>query len=50
MELARTDFYLDGRWVTSSHGETLPVHNPATEEVIATVPAGRAADVDRAVA
>ncbi|SIQ74504.1 aldehyde dehydrogenase family protein [Micromonospora avicenniae] len=50
MELARTDFYLDGRWVTSPDGETLPVHNPATEEVIATVPAGRAADVDRAVA
>ncbi|MEU4677586.1 aldehyde dehydrogenase family protein [Micromonospora sp. NPDC023737] len=50
MELARTDFYLDGRWVTSSDGETLPVHNPTTEEVIATVPAGRAADVDRAVA
>ncbi|MER7441395.1 aldehyde dehydrogenase family protein [Micromonospora avicenniae] len=50
MELARTDFYLDGRWVASPDGETLPVHNPATEEVIATVPAGRAADVDRAVA
>lgn len=50
MELDRTGFYLDGRWVTSADGATLPVHNPATEEVIATVPAGTAADVDRAVA
>ncbi|MEV5693687.1 aldehyde dehydrogenase family protein [Micromonospora globbae] len=50
MDLARTDFYLDGRWVTASGGETIPVHNPATEEVIAAVPAGTAADVDRAVA
>ncbi|MEV1147506.1 aldehyde dehydrogenase family protein [Micromonospora sp. NPDC049799] len=50
MDLARTDLYLDGRWVTASDGATLPVHNPATEEVVATVPAGTAADVDRAVA
>ncbi|MEU5565142.1 aldehyde dehydrogenase family protein [Micromonospora musae] len=50
MDLARTDFYLDGRWVTPSGASPLPVHNPATEEVIATVPAGNATDVDRAVA
>ncbi|MEV6376205.1 aldehyde dehydrogenase family protein [Micromonospora musae] len=50
MDLARTDLYLDGRWVTPSGASPLPVHNPATEEVIATVPAGTAADVDRAVA
>jgi aldehyde dehydrogenase (NAD+) len=50
MDLARTDLYLDGRWVTASDGATLPVHNPATEEVVAAVPAGTAADVDRAVA
>ncbi|MCM0675129.1 aldehyde dehydrogenase family protein [Micromonospora phytophila] len=50
MDLARTDFYLDGRWVAASSGQTLAVGNPATEEVIATVPAGTAADVDRAVA
>ncbi|MGW5668292.1 aldehyde dehydrogenase family protein [Micromonospora sp. NPDC003776] len=50
MELTRTDLYLDGHWVTASTGETIPVQNPATEEVIAAVPAGTAADVDRAVA
>ncbi|WP_405096048.1 aldehyde dehydrogenase family protein [Micromonospora sp. NBC_01412] len=49
MDLARTDFYLDGRWAAASGSGTLPVHNPATEEVIATVPAGTADDVDRAV-
>ncbi|MEV4481903.1 aldehyde dehydrogenase family protein [Micromonospora coxensis] len=50
MELARTDFYLDGRWVAASGADTIEVQNPATEEVIASVPAGSAADVDRAVA
>jgi aldehyde dehydrogenase (NAD+) len=49
MDLTRTDLYLDGHWVTASTGELIPVENPATEEVIATVPAGTAADVDRAV-
>ncbi|MBO4205967.1 aldehyde dehydrogenase family protein [Micromonospora echinofusca] len=49
MDLARTDLYLDGRWVPASTDRTLPVHNPATEQVVATVPAGTAADVDRAV-
>ncbi|MGN9777076.1 aldehyde dehydrogenase family protein [Micromonospora sp. H33] len=50
MDLARTDLYLDGHWVTASSRKTLEVHNPTTEEVVATVPAGSAADVDRAVA
>lgn len=50
MEPARTDIYLDGAWVAPASGGHLPVHNPTTEEVLATVPAGTAADVDRAVA
>ncbi|MGS2616766.1 aldehyde dehydrogenase family protein [Micromonospora sp. LZ34] len=50
MDLARTDIYLDGAWVAASSGQTLAVRNPATEEVVATVPAGTADDVDRAVA
>ncbi|SCG55218.1 aldehyde dehydrogenase family protein [Micromonospora halophytica] len=49
MELARTDFYLDGRWVTASDADSIEVQNPATEEVVARVPAGSATDVDRAV-
>ncbi|MFI7426504.1 aldehyde dehydrogenase family protein [Micromonospora sp. NPDC049836] len=50
MEPARTDIYLDGAWVAPSSAGHIPVHNPTTEEVLATVPAGTAADVDRAVA
>ncbi|MGX6602391.1 aldehyde dehydrogenase family protein [Micromonosporaceae bacterium Da 78-11] len=46
----RTKLYLGGEWVTPSSGGTIAVHNPATEEILAHVPAGTAADVDRAVA
>jgi aldehyde dehydrogenase (NAD+) len=52
--IVRTDhleFYIDGRWVPpATEGKTLDVVNPATEEVIARISAGSAADVDRAVA
>jgi aldehyde dehydrogenase (NAD+) len=41
--------YIDGRWMPSARSTTIPVINPATEEVIADVPAGTAADVGRAV-
>ncbi|MFP3556696.1 aldehyde dehydrogenase family protein, partial [Paraburkholderia sp. SIMBA_049] len=40
---------IDGKWVDALSGETLPVEDPATEEVITRVPAGNKADVDRAV-
>lgn len=46
----RIDLYVDGQWVSPSTRDTLPVENPATEEVIGAVPAGTPADVDRAVA
>ena len=42
--------YIDGAWVPSTGTETIDVVNPSTETVIAAVPAGTAADVDRAVA
>src|SRR5277367_3452466 len=38
-----------GSWHSSDATETLPVHNPSTGEIIARVPLGGAADVDRAV-
>lgn len=41
--------YVDGEWVGASDGEEMEVVNPATEEVIATVPKSTVADVDRAV-
>ncbi|MGK5679191.1 aldehyde dehydrogenase family protein [Actinoplanes sp. URMC 104] len=48
--LDRPHLYIGGQWVTPASAETIAVENPATEEVIAHVPAGTAADVDRAVA
>ena len=42
--------YIDGAWVPSSGSDTIEVVNPSTEQVIAAVPAGTPADVDRAVA
>jgi glyceraldehyde-3-phosphate dehydrogenase (NADP+) len=39
---------IDGQWVGAR--ETIPVHDPYTDEVVDTVPRGTAADVDRAVA
>src|SRR5271154_7564995 len=41
--------YVNGEWVASASGETFPVYDPSTEEVIAQVAAAGAADVDRAV-
>ena len=42
--------YINGQWVPSTGTGTLSVHDSATEEVIATIPDGSAADVDAAVA
>ncbi len=47
---ARDEIYVGGEWVQSSATEAIEVINPSTEEVIGTVPAGTAADADRAVA
>jgi betaine-aldehyde dehydrogenase len=41
--------YVNGQWVSSSRGETFPVFDPSTEEVIAHVAAASASDVDKAV-
>ncbi|WP_250003078.1 aldehyde dehydrogenase family protein [Actinoplanes sp. M2I2] len=46
----RPHLYIGGEWVTPASTETIAVENPATEEVLGHVPAGTAADVDRAVA
>ncbi len=43
-------FYIDGAWVEPGGAQTRDVINPATEEVIARIAMGTAADVDRAVA
>src|SRR5436189_25270 len=41
--------YINGQWVKSASGEMFPVYDPSTEEVIAHVASGTAADVDHAV-
>ncbi|HVL80966.1 MAG TPA: aldehyde dehydrogenase family protein [Actinomycetota bacterium] len=41
--------YIDGAWVPSTGSETIDVLNPATEEVIAQIPAGTPDDIDAAV-
>ena len=42
-------FYIDGQWVDPITTHDFPVINPATEETVATISLGTAADVDRAV-
>ena len=43
-------FYVNGEWVDPIHANDLAVENPATEELVATISLGSAADVDLAVA
>jgi phenylacetaldehyde dehydrogenase len=40
---------IDGQWVEAAAGETFATVNPATEETLAEVAYGKAADIDRAV-
>src|SRR6185312_7620494 len=42
--------YIGGEWVDAASGDTFDVVNPATEETIATVPAGDREDARRAIA
>jgi len=47
-QVARYQMYIDGKFVDAQGGKTFDVFDPATEEVIATCPAGDAKDVDLA--
>ena len=40
---------IDGQWVAAASGKTFPVEDPATQEIVAQVPAGEKEDIDRAV-
>jgi aldehyde dehydrogenase (NAD+) len=48
--LTRDKLHIGGAWVAPAAAATIPVENPATEEILGSVPAGTAADVDAAVA
>lgn len=41
--------YINGEWVNAADAGTRKIIDPATSEVIATVPEATAADVDKAV-
>jgi len=45
----RHKLYINGEWSNSLSGRFFPVYDPSTEEVIAEVPEGNAADIDKAV-
>jgi acyl-CoA reductase-like NAD-dependent aldehyde dehydrogenase len=47
---ARDEHYVNGEWIPALAAGTISVVDPATEQVIGRVPAGSAADVERAVA
>jgi len=42
--------YIDGAWCAAAAGETIPVRNPATDEILGAVAHARLADLERAVA
>lgn len=44
------EMYINGRFVPSESGETMTILNPATEEVLDSVPNGNGADAHKAVA
>ena len=47
---AYENIFINGQWVASTGTDTLSVTDSTTEEIIATIPEGTAADVDKAVA
>ena len=47
--MRRDSLYINGEWVQATGEGTIEVVNPATEEIIGSVPVGSQADVDAAV-
>ncbi len=48
IKIEHTECFIDGRWEAAASGKTFATVNPATEETIAEVAEGDAADIDRA--
>lgn len=48
-KLFRQQCYINGVWVDADNGETIPVTNPATNELLGTVPKLGAAETRRAI-
>ena len=49
-QIRQTQCFIGGQWTPAASGKTFETNNPASEEVIAQVAEGDAADVDAAVA
>ena len=47
--MRRDSLYINGEWVQATGDGVIEVVNPATEEIIGSVPVGSQADVDAAV-
>src|SRR3989441_1298078 len=47
--LFRQQCYIDGRWADADSGKSIPVNNPATGEILGTVPNMGAAEARRAI-
>lgn len=48
-KIKRAQMLIDGSWTNSASGEEIAVENPGNRQIIASIPRGRAEDVDRAV-
>src|SRR5215210_350117 len=49
-KLFRQQAYVDGAWIDADSGGTIPVDNPATGDIVGTVPKMGAAETRRAIA
>src|SRR5260221_1009504 len=47
--LFRQQCYIDGKWADADSGKSIPVNNPATGEILGTVPNMGAAETRRAI-
>ena len=47
--LFRQQCYINGKWVDADSGKSIDVNNPATDEVLGTVPNLGAAETRRAI-
>src|SRR5579871_3741310 len=50
MTYPNVQLYIDGKWRPAASGKTIPVLNPATEDVVGTVAHAAKADLDEALA
>src|SRR3954454_7337396 len=50
MTYPNTSLFIDDDWIDAADERTIPVHNPATGQVIGTVAHATVADLDRALA